>query len=175
MHWPYPWSSVKSIIKKWKEYGSCVNLPRSGRPHKPSDHARRRQVGEATQDSCDYSEEVTSFSSSDGRDSAYNNRCPGSSPVKTFRDSGTEKNHHWRRLIWSLEFAKRHGGGLLVWWDQNRAFGPLDKALCLAVDGKINAAKYQKILVDNLIPSARELQLGRRFLFQQDNDTTHNC
>ena len=25
-----PESSVKSIIKKWKEYGTCVNLPESG-------------------------------------------------------------------------------------------------------------------------------------------------
>ncbi|XP_024909675.1 centrosomal protein of 120 kDa-like, partial [Cynoglossus semilaevis] len=29
-----PRSSVKSIIKKWKEYGTCVDLPRSGRPRK---------------------------------------------------------------------------------------------------------------------------------------------
>src|SRR4029434_5025265 len=43
-----PWSSVKSIIKKWKEYGTCVNLPSTGRPHKLSDHARRRLVTEAT-------------------------------------------------------------------------------------------------------------------------------
>ena len=43
-----PWNSVKSIIKKWKEYGTCVNLPRVGRPHKLSDRARRRLVREAT-------------------------------------------------------------------------------------------------------------------------------
>src|SRR4029434_10363380 len=43
-----PWNSVKSIIKKWKEYGTCVNLPRAGRPHKLSDLARRRLVREAT-------------------------------------------------------------------------------------------------------------------------------
>ena len=43
-----PWSSVKSIIKKWKEYGTCVNLPRAGHPHKLSDRARRTPVKEAT-------------------------------------------------------------------------------------------------------------------------------
>src|SRR4029434_4843941 len=43
-----PWNSVKSIIKKWKEYGTCVNLPRAGCPHKLSDRARRRLVREAT-------------------------------------------------------------------------------------------------------------------------------
>ena len=34
----------------------------------------------------------------------------------------------------------------------------------------MNAAKYRGILEDNLILSARELRLGRRFIFQQDND-----
>src|SRR4029434_1109475 len=43
-----PWNSVKSIIKKWKEYGTCVNLARAGRPHNLSDRARRRLVREAT-------------------------------------------------------------------------------------------------------------------------------
>ena len=41
-------NSVKSIIKKWKEYGTCVNLPRAGCPHKLSDRARMRLVREAT-------------------------------------------------------------------------------------------------------------------------------
>src|SRR4029434_9383500 len=42
------WSSVKSIIKKLKEYCTCVNLLRAGCPHKLSDRARRRLVREAT-------------------------------------------------------------------------------------------------------------------------------
>ncbi|XP_072127656.1 activating transcription factor 7-interacting protein 1-like isoform X7 [Mobula birostris] len=43
-----PWSTVKSIIKKWKEYGAAVNLPRTGRPLKLGDCARRGLVREAT-------------------------------------------------------------------------------------------------------------------------------
>src|SRR4029434_7582182 len=42
-----PWKSVKSILKKWKEYGTCVNLPRAGRPQKLSERERRRLVREA--------------------------------------------------------------------------------------------------------------------------------
>lgn len=41
------------------------------------------------------------------------------------------------------------------------------------VEGKMNAAKYKEILEDNLIQSARELRLGRRFIFQPDNDPKH--
>jgi hypothetical protein len=34
-------SNIKSIIKKWKEYGTTTNLPREGRPPKLTDQARR--------------------------------------------------------------------------------------------------------------------------------------
>uniref|UniRef100_A0A8C6U379 Uncharacterized protein n=1 Tax=Neogobius melanostomus TaxID=47308 RepID=A0A8C6U379_9GOBI len=34
---------------------------------------------------------------------------------------------------------------------------------------------YQYILEENLLESARELRLGRRFTFQQDNDPKHKA
>ena len=43
-----PWSTVKTIIKKWKAYGTTKTLPRSGRPSKLDDQARRRLIREAT-------------------------------------------------------------------------------------------------------------------------------
>ncbi|KAK3542834.1 hypothetical protein QTP70_004639 [Hemibagrus guttatus] len=36
--------------------------------------------------------------------------------------------------------------------------------------GKMNAAMYKDILDENLLQSALDLRLGRRFMFQQDND-----
>jgi transposase len=33
-------STIKSIIKKWKEYGTTTNLPREGRPPKLKGQAR---------------------------------------------------------------------------------------------------------------------------------------
>ena len=38
----------KSIIKKWKEYGTTTNLPREGRPPKLTDQAKRALIREAT-------------------------------------------------------------------------------------------------------------------------------
>ena len=35
-----PWSTVKTIIKKWKAYGTTKTLPRSGRPSKLDDQTR---------------------------------------------------------------------------------------------------------------------------------------
>ena len=37
------------------------------------------------------------------------------------------------------------------------------------VEGKLNGAKYRDILNENLVQSAQDLRLGRRFTFQQDN------
>jgi hypothetical protein len=39
-----PQSTSKSIIKKWKEYGTTTNLPREGRPPTLTDLARRALI-----------------------------------------------------------------------------------------------------------------------------------
>ena len=43
-----PWSTVKTFIKKWKAYGTTKTLPRSCRPDKMGDKARRRLIREIT-------------------------------------------------------------------------------------------------------------------------------
>ena len=43
-----PQNTIKSIIKKWKEYGTTTNLPTEGHPPKPTDQARRALIREAT-------------------------------------------------------------------------------------------------------------------------------
>ena len=43
-----PRSTIKSIIKKWKENGTTTNLPREGRPPKLMDQARMPLIREAT-------------------------------------------------------------------------------------------------------------------------------
>ncbi|MGH0152133.1 UNVERIFIED_CONTAM: hypothetical protein FKN15_021872 [Acipenser sinensis] len=39
-----PRSTIKAIIKKWKEYGTTTNLAREGRPPKLTDQARRALI-----------------------------------------------------------------------------------------------------------------------------------
>ena len=43
-----PWSTVKSIIKKWKVYGTTQNLLRAGRPPKLNSRVRMALVREAS-------------------------------------------------------------------------------------------------------------------------------
>ena len=41
------------------------------------------------------------------------------------------------------------------------------------IKAKMNRAKYRDILDENLLQSAQELRLGRRFTFQRDIDIKH--
>ena len=43
-----PRSTIKSIIKKWKEYGTTIHLPRECHPPNLTDQARRALIREAT-------------------------------------------------------------------------------------------------------------------------------
>ena len=43
------------------------------------------------------------------------------------------------------------------------------------IEAKMNRAKYREILDDNLLQSAQDLRLGRRFTFQQENDPEHRA
>jgi transposase len=43
-----PRSTIKSIIKQWKEYGTTTNLPREGHPPKLTDQARSTLIREVT-------------------------------------------------------------------------------------------------------------------------------
>ena len=42
------------------------------------------------------------------------------------------------------------------------------------IKGTMDGAKYRRILDENLLESAMNLKLGRRFTFHQDNDSKQN-
>ncbi|KAI5609036.1 hypothetical protein C0J50_6038, partial [Silurus asotus] len=67
--------------------------------------------------------------------------------------------------------VKSGGGSVMVWGMFSAAVvGPL-----IQIHGRMNAAKYRDILDENLLQSALDLRLGRRFTFQQDNDPKHTA
>ena len=43
------------------------------------------------------------------------------------------------------------------------------------IEGKMNKANYREILDENLLQRAQDLRLGRKFTFQQENDTKHTA
>ncbi|XP_070982197.1 receptor-interacting serine/threonine-protein kinase 4-like [Oncorhynchus clarkii lewisi] len=62
----------------------------------------------------------------------------------------------------------------ILWSDETKIelFG-LNAKRHVWIDGKINGAKYRKILDENLLNNAQDLRLGQRFTFQHNNNLKH--
>ena len=56
-----------------------------------------------------------------------------------------------------------------------RCFSAAETGRVVRIEGKMNGAKYREIFDDNLLQSAQDLRLGRRFTFQQENDPKHTA
>ena len=66
----------------------------------------------------------------------------------------------------------KHGGGSIILWGCNSAAGT---GRLVRIEGKMNGAKYRKIINENLLQSVPDLRLGQMFTFQQDNDPKHTA
>ncbi len=86
---------------------------------------------------------------------------------KTFGTTRTLA-HHLSNTVPTV----KHGGGSIILWG---CFSAAGTGRLVAIEGKMNAAKYRDILDENLLQSAQDLRLGRRFTFQQDNDPKHTA
>ncbi|MGH0167791.1 UNVERIFIED_CONTAM: hypothetical protein FKN15_052775 [Acipenser sinensis] len=62
----------------------------------------------------------------------------------------------------SLTPHMKHGGGSIMLWGCFNASGP---GKLVKIEGKMDTAKYREIVEENLMNSARDLGLGRRFIF----------
>ncbi|KAG2470229.1 TCB1 transposase, partial [Polypterus senegalus] len=76
--------------------------------------------------------------------------------------------HHQANTIPTV----KHGGGSIMLWGCFLAEGT---GRLVRIKGKMTAAIYRDILDENLLQSALDLRLGRRFIFQQDNDPKHTA
>lgn len=64
----------------------------------------------------------------------------------------------------------KHGGGSIMLWG---CFASTGTGKLKCVKGTMNSLLYQEILEENVMESVRNLRLGRRWTFQQDNDPKH--
>lgn len=78
----------------------------------------------------------------------------------------TNTAHHSEHTIPTV----KHGGGSIMLWG---CFSSAGTGKVVRVDGKMDGAKYRAILEESLLESAKDLRLGWRFTFQQDNDPKH--
>ncbi|KAG2462209.1 TC1A transposase, partial [Polypterus senegalus] len=82
------------------------------------------------------------------------------------RKPGT--GHHQANTIPTV----KHGGGSIMLWG---CFSVAGTGRLVRIKGKKTATMYRVILDENLLQSALDLRLGRRFIFQQDNDPKHTA
>ena len=80
-----------------------------------------------------------------------------------------------KRHIWGNPgtiLTVKHGGGSIMLWG---CFWVAGTGILVRIEAKVNGAKYREIPDENLLQSAQDLRLGRRFTFQQDNDPKHTA
>ncbi|KAI4891719.1 hypothetical protein NFI96_005609 [Prochilodus magdalenae] len=86
--------------------------------------------------------------------------------------------HVWRKKNAAYDPKKtvptvKHGGGSIMFWG---CFSAKGTGLLHRITGKMDGAMYRTILRgDNLLPSARDLKMGRGWVFQHDNDPKHTA
>jgi hypothetical protein len=66
----------------------------------------------------------------------------------------------------------KHGGSSIMLWG---SFSVAGTGRLVKIEAKMNGAKYREIFDENLLQSARDLRLGQRITFQQDNDSKHTA
>ncbi|KAI4904263.1 hypothetical protein NFI96_000557 [Prochilodus magdalenae] len=105
--------------------------------------------------------------------------------LKYANDHLKDEPSYWEKVLWSDETkielfglnSTRH-----VWRKKNAAYDPKNTVptvkhggLLHRITGKMDGAMYRTILRDNLLPSARDLKMGRGWVFQHDNDPKHTA
>ncbi|KAG2463444.1 TC1A transposase, partial [Polypterus senegalus] len=101
------------------------------------------------------------------------NKILWSDETKTELFGVNARRHVWRKPGTAHQQANtiptvKHDGGSIMLWGAGT--GRL-----VRIKGKMTAAMYRDILDENLLQSALDLRLGRRFIFQQDNDPKHTA
>ena len=72
---------------------------------------------------------------------------------------------------WHHPYGEACGGSIMRWG----CFSAAGTGTLVRIEAKMNGAMYREIPDENLLQSAQDLRLGRRFTFQQDNDPKHTA
>lgn len=110
-----------------------------------------------------------------GKNAAFWNRVLWTDETKVNFFGSDGRIKVWRKPLDALNVKNvvptvKHGGGSVMVWGSMSANGV---GTIHFIDGIMNADVYVDLLEQNLKQSVSKLGLGRRFIFQQDNDPKH--
>ena len=94
--------------------------------------------------------------------------CSDETKIQLF---GLNAKHHVWRKPGTIPTMK-HGGGSIMLCG---CFSAAATGRLVKIEAKMNRAKYREICDENLLQSAQDLRLGRRFTFRQDNNPKHTA
>lgn len=218
-----PFSTVRYIIKKFKNSKCFENLPRSGRPKILNNREERVILKEVQNNpkisaqtlACDIAKTSGKTVCAETvrkviRSAGYNGRVPRKKPFLSERNilkrSDYAKKYvnkpidFWknvifsdeskfnlfssdgRRTVWrkpnsALEIKNiiptiKHGGGSVLVWGCMSYSGVGNLHF---IEDIMDAKMYLKILQNNLVDSAKKMNIENNFIFQQDNDPKHSA
>ncbi|KAI4904734.1 hypothetical protein NFI96_007845, partial [Prochilodus magdalenae] len=174
---------------KFKEYNMTINRPRPGAPKKISPRGvammlrtvRNRPATTRQELANDLKAAGTTVCKETIGNTLRNNGFTSCSARKTrpkLNFFGLNSTRHvWRKKNAAYDPKNtvptvKHGGGSIMFWG---CFSAKGTGLLHRITGKMDGAMYRTILRDNLLPSARDLKMGRGWVFQHDNDPKHTA
>ena len=80
------------------------------------------------------------------------------------------KRHIWKKP--GTIPTVKHGGGIIMLWG---CFSVAGTVRLVRIEGKMNEAKNREIIDENVLRSAQDFRLRRRFTYQQDNNPKHRA
>ena len=109
------------------------------------------------------------------KEPSYWNSVLWSNETKMELFSHSSSQYVWRKKNEAFKAKNtiptvKHGGGSLMFWG---CFSAKGVGALVRVNGIMKKEDYRDILEVNLKQSARNLGIGRRWIFQQDNDPKH--
>ncbi|KAK1800488.1 hypothetical protein P4O66_005707 [Electrophorus voltai] len=152
-----PVSTVGSIIRTWKAYGTTVNLPRPGHPFKVSSRSEARLVRTVKDDPRTTRRELW-----EDLMAAH---------LKFAHDHLVDSEAHWFKVLWSDEtkievFGADHTRG--VWREDGTAYDPKN-TIPTVKHGGGSIILWGCLLCSSIM----DLKMGYHFIFQQDSDSKH--
>ncbi|KAF7239028.1 hypothetical protein EYD10_14251 [Varanus komodoensis] len=181
-------SMVAKTIQRLNRTGSTQNRPRHGQPKKLSacaqHHIPRLALGNRRMSATSIAAEV------EGVKEAFLKTMHKKARKQFAEDKQTKDMDYWNRVLWSDETKinlfgsdgvkhvwrqpgeeykdNKRGGGSVMVWSCMSAAGIEELQF---IEGTLKANMYCDILKQSMIPSLR--RLGRRAVFQHDNDPKH--